>query len=306
MLTWNHGVERGSGRSSIWISPYVPGALQVPRQPPAEAQPCLARVDDGQRQQPLRAAVRSPRRHRGTAAVNEHASVRQTRERRCGVKIHRLTVDGRDYFLPDPIDELRAEILRAIQSGRRVREHPAPARRPRDRHPLLTRDAGDLVADRCRRRPGRAPAQASETDESYAGPLRGRSEPRHRPAPIRPARRAEIRARRRGPTEQEALRPVEPEFAHRDELRLASRPPRPPSGARARGRTRRSCAATPRSVGEPSDHRTVDLQLGDRQGAHAGLRLLDRAHVVDRDSDPDRADPGQLLRQPRRARAASR
>ena len=24
MLTWNHGVERGSGRSSIWISPYVP------------------------------------------------------------------------------------------------------------------------------------------------------------------------------------------------------------------------------------------------------------------------------------------
>ncbi|HVL60922.1 MAG TPA: ATP-dependent DNA ligase [Microbacterium sp.] len=24
MLTWNHGVERGSGRSAIWISPYVP------------------------------------------------------------------------------------------------------------------------------------------------------------------------------------------------------------------------------------------------------------------------------------------
>jgi len=33
------------------------------------------------------------------------------------VKIHRLTVDGRDYFLPDPIDELRAEILKAIQAG---------------------------------------------------------------------------------------------------------------------------------------------------------------------------------------------
>jgi hypothetical protein len=33
------------------------------------------------------------------------------------VKIHRLTVDGRDYFLPDPIDELRAEILTAIQAG---------------------------------------------------------------------------------------------------------------------------------------------------------------------------------------------
>ena len=24
MLTWNHGVERGSGRSAIWISPYIP------------------------------------------------------------------------------------------------------------------------------------------------------------------------------------------------------------------------------------------------------------------------------------------
>ena len=33
------------------------------------------------------------------------------------MKIHRLTVDGRDYFLPDPIDELRGEILTAIQAG---------------------------------------------------------------------------------------------------------------------------------------------------------------------------------------------
>jgi hypothetical protein len=33
------------------------------------------------------------------------------------VKIHRLTVDGRDYFLPEPIDALRAEILTAIQAG---------------------------------------------------------------------------------------------------------------------------------------------------------------------------------------------
>ena len=33
------------------------------------------------------------------------------------MKIHRLTVDGKDYFLPDPIDELRSEILKAIQAG---------------------------------------------------------------------------------------------------------------------------------------------------------------------------------------------
>ncbi|GAA4046164.1 hypothetical protein [Agromyces indicus] len=33
------------------------------------------------------------------------------------MKIHRLTVDGKDYFLPDPIDELRAQILAAIQAG---------------------------------------------------------------------------------------------------------------------------------------------------------------------------------------------
>jgi hypothetical protein len=33
------------------------------------------------------------------------------------VKIHRLTVDGRDYFLPDPVDELRGKILAAIKEG---------------------------------------------------------------------------------------------------------------------------------------------------------------------------------------------
>lgn len=33
------------------------------------------------------------------------------------MKINRLTVDGRDYFLPDPIDELRGKILAAIQAG---------------------------------------------------------------------------------------------------------------------------------------------------------------------------------------------
>jgi hypothetical protein len=33
------------------------------------------------------------------------------------VLIHRLTVDGRDYFLPDPVDELRDRILEAIKAG---------------------------------------------------------------------------------------------------------------------------------------------------------------------------------------------
>lgn len=31
--------------------------------------------------------------------------------------VHRLTVDGRDYFLPDPVTELRSQILAAIQAG---------------------------------------------------------------------------------------------------------------------------------------------------------------------------------------------
>lgn len=31
--------------------------------------------------------------------------------------VNRLTVDGRDYFLPDPVTELRGGILAAIQSG---------------------------------------------------------------------------------------------------------------------------------------------------------------------------------------------
>jgi len=31
--------------------------------------------------------------------------------------VNRLTVDGRDYFLPDPVDELRAKILAAVKAG---------------------------------------------------------------------------------------------------------------------------------------------------------------------------------------------
>lgn len=31
--------------------------------------------------------------------------------------LHRLTVDGRDYFLPDPVTELKEQILGAIRQG---------------------------------------------------------------------------------------------------------------------------------------------------------------------------------------------
>ncbi|MET4640177.1 hypothetical protein [Mycetocola sp. 2940] len=31
--------------------------------------------------------------------------------------VHRLTVDGRDYFLPDPVTDLRSKVLAAIQAG---------------------------------------------------------------------------------------------------------------------------------------------------------------------------------------------
>ena len=31
--------------------------------------------------------------------------------------VHRLTVDGKDYFLPSPVDELKAKILEAIKAG---------------------------------------------------------------------------------------------------------------------------------------------------------------------------------------------
>jgi hypothetical protein len=31
--------------------------------------------------------------------------------------VHRLTVDGRDYFLPEPVTELREKILAAIRAG---------------------------------------------------------------------------------------------------------------------------------------------------------------------------------------------
>jgi hypothetical protein len=32
-------------------------------------------------------------------------------------KVNRLTVDGRDYFLPDPVTELKKQILEAIKDG---------------------------------------------------------------------------------------------------------------------------------------------------------------------------------------------
>jgi len=31
--------------------------------------------------------------------------------------VNRLTVDGRDYFLPDPVTELKGNILEAIKAG---------------------------------------------------------------------------------------------------------------------------------------------------------------------------------------------
>lgn len=31
--------------------------------------------------------------------------------------VHRLTVDGKDYFLPEPIDVLKDRILRAVKDG---------------------------------------------------------------------------------------------------------------------------------------------------------------------------------------------
>lgn len=31
--------------------------------------------------------------------------------------VNRLTVDGRDYFLPDPVTELREKILEAVKAG---------------------------------------------------------------------------------------------------------------------------------------------------------------------------------------------
>jgi len=31
--------------------------------------------------------------------------------------VNRLTVDGKDYFLPNPVDELRARILEAVKAG---------------------------------------------------------------------------------------------------------------------------------------------------------------------------------------------
>jgi hypothetical protein len=33
------------------------------------------------------------------------------------VLIHRLTVDGKDYFLPDPVLDLKNKILEAVKSG---------------------------------------------------------------------------------------------------------------------------------------------------------------------------------------------
>jgi len=31
--------------------------------------------------------------------------------------VHRLTVDGKDYFLPEPVTQLKSEILDAVRAG---------------------------------------------------------------------------------------------------------------------------------------------------------------------------------------------
>lgn len=31
--------------------------------------------------------------------------------------VNRLTVDGKDYFLPEPVDELKGQILAAVRAG---------------------------------------------------------------------------------------------------------------------------------------------------------------------------------------------
>ncbi len=84
------------------------------------------------------------------------------------MKIHRLTVDGQDYFLPDPIDELRAEILKAIRAGGGYVNIPPLRGGPGIDILFSPGHAGDLVADRCRRRPRRF--DAGETDDSYEDP----------------------------------------------------------------------------------------------------------------------------------------
>jgi hypothetical protein len=33
------------------------------------------------------------------------------------VIVHRLTVDGKDYFLPDPVAQLKSKVLEAVKSG---------------------------------------------------------------------------------------------------------------------------------------------------------------------------------------------
>jgi hypothetical protein len=33
------------------------------------------------------------------------------------VIVHRLTVDGKDYFLPDPVTDLKRQILAAVKAG---------------------------------------------------------------------------------------------------------------------------------------------------------------------------------------------
>ena len=55
-MTWEHGVENGSGRTTFWLH-IDPAAVRVQRQPSAEAQPTMGRAAVARRQQHRRPAV---------------------------------------------------------------------------------------------------------------------------------------------------------------------------------------------------------------------------------------------------------
>jgi hypothetical protein len=54
-------------------------------------------------------------RPQGTS-LDPHPS-RSTQRRHSVAIVNRLTVDGRDYFLPEPVTELKGKILEAIKAG---------------------------------------------------------------------------------------------------------------------------------------------------------------------------------------------
>ena len=186
--------------------------------------------------------------------------------------VNRLTVDGRDYFLPDPVTELREKILEAIRAGGGYVNIP----------PLRSGPGIDILFSpgmpvvwtqhRHRRRRSLTDGRAARSG------LLSRLLSQRREQRVHVGQRH--RARRAGNPALDRIRARAPAPDA-----PASRRPRPRSAGRAPWRSIRGDPAALPGAALPPGSASVELHLRDRETLELSHRRMSRAEVVQRHPD---------------------